>query len=870
MMKRLVMVCNALLAISLSAGLQAQGSIEQWTEEDGVLGLGYPVPIPVDTPLPFEGFRTYNGLFTRHQDLMSNTNVVHGEVVGTTHNDREIWAYRLGDSDRMTWEGFPEPATLTNGGIHAREWQTPEVLTGIMELLTDQQGDNHFYDYLLENVNIVLLPVQNVDGFTQTQRYPSSNWLHTAPDDIENDPNPSPRDGRMRRKNMPGVDEDLNTIDDHLLGVDLNRNNSPLWATNPDRSSPEPDSIVHHGSAPHSEPEARALLAAADLGPRDQLRAYTDVHSFSQVFYFHRTENIRLSNNLVNLLFIMSNHNAALPNGTLYLFNSDPNININQGFGMTNEFFTTSLEIPSWGVEVEPSSGQSAFPNNPPGCGADYGGLARNCHDGFILPESQILRVREELARSFAAVYYQQAGPPSIAAMRFVEAKTEAVVFEAEWDPIDGNARELYVNQIQPIELGKDYTFWVAYDRPMRWRSGGQIAPFPGQPGSSLNLSGGSFLGATQLNSTLTNQRWNNQPGDAPNGYYRYEDDTFATEVNYPRIGLNFDQITQDGLVTIQNSTGNMTGQLIDTDPSTRVVWTDGGWSGYEDSNGVDGGDAGGTDANIQLVFSRDPQGDPFVVEPGTSAAWFDETHNGEGFVIEILANNQVVMYWFTYDENGEQAWYNALGEVRGNRLLFPELIQTSGGVFGPDFDPSTVSRSVAGNAIFLYETCTTGTMVYHLNGRKGRFDLKRLSRVMGADCSDFTGPPPTTEQTESGSWFNLDQDGHGFTIEVLEDGRVVAYWFTYDQAGNQAWFFGEGTIEDGELVIADTFQTRGPSFGSEYDPADLEFIEWGEIRINLNCNAGSVEYDGTPAGFGAASFDLSRLSSLEGLACNE
>jgi len=44
----------------------------------------------------------------------------------------------------------------------------------------------------------------------------------------------------MRRKNMLGPDEDLFTQGDHLLGVDLNRNNAPYWNTNPNRSSDQP------------------------------------------------------------------------------------------------------------------------------------------------------------------------------------------------------------------------------------------------------------------------------------------------------------------------------------------------------------------------------------------------------------------------------------------------------------------------------------------------------------------------------------------------------------------------------------------------------------------------------------------------------
>ena len=108
---------------------------------------------------------------------------------------RTIWAYRLGDDDLLTVDGLPEPATLTNGGIHAREWQSPETVTGIMELFALHEDDNHFYDYLRDNVNMIVIPSLNIDGFMQTQRYPTLNYLQSDP----NDPDISPRDGRMRR-----------------------------------------------------------------------------------------------------------------------------------------------------------------------------------------------------------------------------------------------------------------------------------------------------------------------------------------------------------------------------------------------------------------------------------------------------------------------------------------------------------------------------------------------------------------------------------------------------------------------------------------------------------------------------------------------
>ncbi len=127
------------IMIAASSQLSAQ-VLTEWVENRSSAGadeiaLGYPVPIPVDTALPFDGFRSYAGLHMRHQDLAATTSWVHPEEIGITRAGRTIWAYRLGDSDLLTIDGLPEPATLTNGGIHAREWQTPEVVTGILELL---------------------------------------------------------------------------------------------------------------------------------------------------------------------------------------------------------------------------------------------------------------------------------------------------------------------------------------------------------------------------------------------------------------------------------------------------------------------------------------------------------------------------------------------------------------------------------------------------------------------------------------------------------------------------------------------------------------------------------------------------------------
>ena len=45
------MKTSLLLILLISSVVNAQ-SVTAWTEENGTLGLGYPVPIPVDTPEP--------------------------------------------------------------------------------------------------------------------------------------------------------------------------------------------------------------------------------------------------------------------------------------------------------------------------------------------------------------------------------------------------------------------------------------------------------------------------------------------------------------------------------------------------------------------------------------------------------------------------------------------------------------------------------------------------------------------------------------------------------------------------------------------------------------------------------------------------
>jgi YVTN family beta-propeller protein len=126
-----------------------------------------------------------------------------------------------------------------------------------------------------------------------------------------------------------------------------------------------------------------------------------------------------------------------------------------------------------------------------------------------------------------------------------------------------------------------------------------------------------------------------------------------------------------------------------------------------------------------------------FTVTPAISGAWYDPVHDGEGWLLEILANGQALLAWFSYDPGGKQAWFLNTGAVAGNTITF-NLAVPSGTDFGPTFDPDELSRPPWGTAIFTFDSCTSGSMTYDspLGGYgSGSLALTRLTSLEGLEC---------------------------------------------------------------------------------------------------------------------------------------
>ena len=594
MMRRTLFTAIAALAVCSGAAAQQLVTYTQSETGPNLLTYGLPVPQPIDSLTPVDGFRSYASIEARLQGLALSSADLTAHDIGRTTANRVEWAYVVSDADGVDVEGRPEAAFFINASTHAREWGAPEVSTGTIELLLAGAGDNGLMRYLLDNTRLVTIPVHNIDGALQTQRYPTQALVGADP----HIPGERPRDGRMRRKNMRGVDEVLTTLGDHLNGVDLNRNHPPFWATSP-QSSANPASLVFRGGSAHSEPENTALLAAAQLGPETRFRLGIDVHSFSKVFFSSNTARTRLNTIQTNLISRLRGHHAAL-SGKFYTDVRDPP---NQGIGAAAEYFAYQWLVPSWTLELEPSNDAS-----------EYGGT-NVTHGGFILPAAEARRVRESWAQTHAVAFYQMAGPPHLSRLRFYDVASGALALETRWvwNPQTG-ARDLVASVPGSLAQGRRYRAELGFSKPMRHRDAqGQIAPLPGF--NSLGTPQVTLIrDATRTSIDTAGGAWIDDSARV----LRYRDDTFAFEFDAPAdlAAYNFEVIASD-----------MSNLQLDANPATPADWAEGAWSEYENAAGADS-DFGGADRTRSFTVAAAAASQVTLLSTATAV--------GEGDSIEL------------------------------------------------------------------------------------------------------------------------------------------------------------------------------------------------------------------------------------------
>jgi len=122
----------------------------------------------------------------------------------------------------------------------------------------------------------------------------------------------------------------------------------------------------------------------------------------------------------------------------------------------------------------------------------------------------------------------------------------------------------------------------------------------------------------------------------------------------------------------------------------------------------------------------------------GFTGAWYDPAQSGHGIFLEVLPNNQILAWWFTFNPDGtQQSWFGNVGSINGDTATV-DAIQTVGGRWIPNFDPTNVTQPPWGRLTFTFIDCNHGRVDFDSTVAgygTGHMDLTRLSQPLGITC---------------------------------------------------------------------------------------------------------------------------------------
>ena len=177
------------------------------------------------------------------------------------------------------------------------------------------------------------------------------------------------------------------------------------------------------------------------------------------------------------------------------------------------------------------------------------------------------------------------------------------------------------------------------------------------------------------------------------------------------------------------------------------------------------------------------------------------------------------------------------------------------------------------------FETCQGGYLVIDstqnvslgrlygpANEPEGRVREHNYGLIMQVSLSS---PPPTPNTAGlSGNWSIDGHTGEGFLIDVLDNGLLVVFWFTYDPSGNPVWLLGTTdsmVFDEADLTLS---ILSGATFGAGFDPDDVVSTPWGTMHIEFdNCGNGSVDYSSS-VGYGSGNYTISKVYGNEQTVC--
>jgi hypothetical protein len=243
------------------------------------------VPVTItDSTIP--GFTSYRTVEKTYSDLSklaaTNPNIASWIDIGDSYDKVTPGGrpgydlYSIDITNKATNGKYKKPVLFIEGAIHAREYVTAESVTRFAEQLINQYGKDADITWLLDYVDIRLVPIVNPDGRKFAEQ--GYSW---------------------RKNTDPTVPKGVEPAKFPNYGVDLNRNYDSKWGEVEGGASTDPADDTYQGATPFSEPESQALRnyllqsfpkqkgpGEFDRAPDDSSGVYLDIHSYGNLVLY--------------------------------------------------------------------------------------------------------------------------------------------------------------------------------------------------------------------------------------------------------------------------------------------------------------------------------------------------------------------------------------------------------------------------------------------------------------------------------------------------------------------------------------------------------------------------------------------------------
>jgi|GEM_PF-2338157 len=266
------------------------------------------------------------------------------------------------------------------------------------------------------------------------------------------------------------------------------------------------------------------------------------------------------------------------------------------------------------------------------------------------------------------------------------------------------------------------------------------------------------------------------------------------------------------------------------------------------------------------LIAEEVPAGN--VPQIGHSGAWYNPARDGEGWILEFTSPSQVALFWYTF-ENGKPIWMVGEGSSiaeQGRQILKFHNWRLRGPQFGAAYDESALEYQLDTQISVWFDDCNHGGLSY----RGQLYPIQRLSGLLGVSCGSTSSGDIPAYAYQSGSWYDPDHDGEGFSLHWWAPDQALLIWYTFspDGSGDPVWIFGAGHREGKRAVFPELFTASGAQFGRAFDPADVQITPWGQLDVTLDCDSGTASYSG-PRAYGVGELQLRQISSPTHLDCS-